>query len=313
MNSIKKILVKLIQYLFNDLREPKFIIFEKLYLIFIANKKKCKNNIDQLINDGFFKPEINCKDEVEKINENILKKNPFKGSRNIFEYDIDNDTKKIIRELFNEKLYETISKISKVYNQKIFISNIYIKRNYGFNEITEKKLKKKEDEHFNNYFHYDGNTCNFFKMFINLHDTFENQGPLNFFSKSNSKRFIKESNYTSRLNYNHIEKINYLNINTGKKGDMLFVNTTNCLHRASVPEPDKYRDMLFISFIATNKLKSNDLFELEKQNENFWKHYAACKFVKENSKPKTFKQTMKIFFDLNKNKLSKTNLNNSIN
>ena len=49
----KKILVKLIQYLFNDLREPKFIIFEKLYLIFIANKKKCKNNIDQLINDGF--------------------------------------------------------------------------------------------------------------------------------------------------------------------------------------------------------------------------------------------------------------------
>ena len=42
MNSIKKILVKLIQYLFNDLREPKFIIFEKLYLIFIANKKKCK-------------------------------------------------------------------------------------------------------------------------------------------------------------------------------------------------------------------------------------------------------------------------------
>ena len=65
MNSIKKILVKLIQYLFNDLREPKFIIFEKLYLIFIANKK-CKNNIDQLINDGFFKPEINCKDEVEK-------------------------------------------------------------------------------------------------------------------------------------------------------------------------------------------------------------------------------------------------------
>ena len=144
MNSIKKILVKLIQYLFNDLREPKFIIFEKLYLIFIANKKKCKNNIDQLINDGFFKPEINCKDEVEKINENILKKNPFKGSRNIFEYDIDNDTKKIIRELFNEKLYETISKISKVYNQKIFISNIYIKRNYGFNEITEKKLKKKK-------------------------------------------------------------------------------------------------------------------------------------------------------------------------
>ena len=85
--------------------------------------------------------------------------------------------------MFNEKLYETISKISKVYNQKIFISNIYIKRNYGFNEITEKKLKKKEDEHFNNYFHYDGNTCNFFKMFINLHDTFENQGPLNFFFK----------------------------------------------------------------------------------------------------------------------------------
>ena len=98
----------------------------------------------------------------------IFKKNPFKGSRNIFEYDIDNDTKKIIRELFNEKLYETISKISKVYNQKIFIGNIYIKRNYGFNEITEKKLKKKEDEHFNNYFHYDGNTYNFFKMFINL-------------------------------------------------------------------------------------------------------------------------------------------------
>ena len=36
-------------------------------------------------------------------------------------------------------------------------------------------------------------TLAFFKMFINLHDTFENQD-LKFF-KTNSKRFIKESNY----------------------------------------------------------------------------------------------------------------------
>lgn len=312
MKVIKRIFVKIIQYFFNDLREPKFIIFEKLYLLFIA--KKNERNIYQLVNKGFFKPELNCNDEVSKINSNISKQNPSRSSRNIFEYNIDSDTQKIIKKLFNEKLYEIISKISDTYNQKIFIDNIYIKRNYGYNEIIDKKLKKKEDEHFNNYFHYDGNTCNFFKLFINLHDTFENQGPLNFFSKSDSKKFIKESNYTSRLNYNHINEINYLNINTGKKGDMLFVNTTNCLHRASVPEADKYRDMLFVSFIATNKLQSsNDLFELEKQNENFWKYSSACKFVKENTKPKTFNQTMKIFFDLNRNKLSNNNSNNSIN
>ena len=42
---------------------------------------------------------------------------------------------------------------------------------------------------------------NYFKMFINLQDIDETQGPMNLYSK-NSKKFISLNNYKNRTKYN---------------------------------------------------------------------------------------------------------------
>ena len=50
--------------------------------------------------------------------------------------------------------------------------------------------------------------------------------------------------------------------NCGKKGESLFLNTPQCVHRASIPKKGNYRDVLFVTFAATPD-KISDLFHYE--------------------------------------------------
>ena len=64
------------------------------------------------------------------------------------------------------------------------------------------------------------------------------------------KLFLKETNYKTRYSYNKIKNKDHYFINSGKKGDVLLCNTTEILHRAGDIEEGKYRDMLFLDFLA---------------------------------------------------------------
>ena len=76
-------------------------------------------------------------------------------------------------------------------------------------------------------------------------------GPLNIISKKINNKFIKDFNYKNRGYYNDNANYDYVYSNVGKKGEAILFDSTNCFHRATIPE--KHRSMLqLILFVSPN-------------------------------------------------------------
>ena len=146
---------------------------------------------------------------------------------------------------------------------------------------------------------------NFFKIFINLHDVDDTQGPMNLYSKKDTSKFIKFNNYKNRFSYDlNNEKEIGLVRNTGLTGDILICSTPQCLHRASSPNNGKFRDMLFLSFAVTNEkqISSNALYKFEKDYFNdIWN--CTSTLSKKLCKPKSFRKQISIFIKFIQNKI----------
>ena len=71
-------------------------------------------------------------------------------------------------------------------------------------------------------------------MFINLHDVDDTQGPMNLYSKKNSRKFIKSNNYRDRSNYTvkNEEKLGLVK-NTGSTGDSYHTMAITALYELS--------------------------------------------------------------------------------
>ena len=84
----------------------------------------------------------------------------------------------------------------------------------------------------------------------------------------------------------------------GKKGESLFLNTPQCVHKAGIPSYGKYRDMLFVSFVATPE-KIDDIFHYEK---DYYDCIWQCKndLPKKFSKPKNIRETYNLYKSLSR-------------
>ena len=83
-----------------------------------------------------------------------------------------------------------------------------------------------------------------FKIFIILDDVDENNGPLFFFDKATTKKLFQNFIKTEMNIKPNIDKIFKVNKFTGSMGNALVCSTTECLHKAGVPNKNKSRDMI---------------------------------------------------------------------
>jgi len=122
-------------------------------------------------------------------------------------------------------------------------------------EITEKK------ELYASHWHCDGKNTAIITLFINLKDVTENDGPFMIQSKQHTKELIKKG-FDSRHEYNLpkevIEDPKHVLKHIGKAGATMIVSTEECLHRASHPTADHFRDILQIRFIPSNEPLNDD-------------------------------------------------------
>ena len=107
------------------------------------------------------------------------------------------------------------------------------------------------------------------KIFINLDNVNENQGPLNILkypiSKKTKKKLI-ENNYRLPDDKIKIDEELFF-INTGKKGSVLIVDSTNVLHKAGIPKKNNHRDMLLLEFVIVPKDNANSFYLDENKND----------------------------------------------
>jgi hypothetical protein len=288
-------------YLFNTPNTLTYSLFNYLYNKFIINLDKADSEIKFFHENGYLKPNINFKDEIIQLKD-LLDPNNKIDHQNKFTYILNRESIKAIKKILNsEKFMNLKKKIEKYFNLNMYIVDAKITRNFPI----KKDFEHKKNIYSNNY-HVDYYTVNFFKMFINIHDVDDTQGPMNFYSKKDSKKFIKFNNYRDRSNYNiKNEKELGLIKNTGSLGDILVCSTPQCLHRATSPEDGKFRDMLFLSFAVTNEMKGprKDLFSFE--NNNFNDIWNCTSVLSKNlCKPKSFRKQILIFKKFLKSKIN---------
>jgi len=143
---------------------------------------------------------------------------------------------------------ENLDKIRSFYGTEIKIDSVLCKRNYGFNK------SENTSEYFSEKWHYDGSPIYNFKLFIILKKTTLDHGPFHIHNIENSKK-INLMGYKDRRNYGNvgIDSIDGIYKMTGDPGLMVLANTNYCIHRASIPKENYFRDIIVFQISLADK------------------------------------------------------------
>lgn len=260
-------------------------------------KKNIKDDLMKKYHEeGYLNTKINSKELSIYLSNEIKKQNPAFQEKS-FVFNINSEMREKIKEHIKKYYIDILNKFKIYYGKDIIVSNVELRRNYGLKYQDDyKKTKKALDrEFYSNYFHCDHYTMNYFKLFINIHDTSDEHGPLNFYNLKDTKEFVKNSNYKSRNNYKELQ-FSKLKKNIGNIGDSIFLNTSLCIHKAGVPVYNKHRDMLMITFVAPPS-RIEDLFYYDRNEHlNIWEENDLIS--KKYSKPKNLRNTVRLYYQL---------------
>lgn len=226
--------------LFNKRLPISYCLFNYFFNKLIVNKNNLNNILKAFNEDGYTKIDKVFLDEVDVINKNKIIKEKFP---NRVVYDLPQDIKSELIKKLNSKLDNLLKDLKKYYYSDVTIVDTSIWTNFKPKEVSPDK------EYFSERFHCDGYISNYIKIHINLMDVDETCGPLNIISKKINKKFIKDFNYKNRNYYNNKNNYDYIYSNIGKKGEAILFDSTNCFHRATIPE--NYRSMMqLILFVS---------------------------------------------------------------
>ena len=271
-----------------------YIFFNFLYRSFVVNNKMNDNEIKQFHKSGFTKINISFKDEIEEYKDKFfLRNNVSNENKKSAVLELSDDDKRNFSIKIKQKLSPLLDKLKIYFNCDVIISSIRATRNYN-----HKDAFNFEEEHYSNHFHQDSYLMTYNKIFINLMDINENDGPLEIIPRENRNLFIKSFNYKHRRNYNLHGDKSLIKKNIGKLGDCCLFSSPQIFHRAGVPED--YRDNMQIILVTVPRYFSDGLdkidhIELFENKENLF-----FKFTK----PYSIKKVIRLFFSHLKYKLN---------
>ncbi len=265
------------------IRKPiELVLFDKLFYKFITNLKNASNTILEFHKNGFVKINPNISEEVDIINNNLEMDNSQKEPP--YKFRINKKVDEAIKKIINIKIKKEIQELETYFNSKIFPAMVHLRRNTYYKKIDASQ------EYYSDNFHNDAYVLTHFKIFFNLMDVRESNGPMHIISKRNTEKFFKKINYKDRSNYKqNIFDSDLLYSNTGQKCETLIFDPTQCLHRATIPTEGNYRDYLTITFVCLPKDKpiTNEL--INKTDIYKYENNSLLRFVKPHGLRSTFK------------------------
>jgi len=155
--------------------------------------------------------------------------------------------------LFHKALTEEIMDIvQQYYKSYINLLNVHIYRTTTPSQVMMKAAYGETGN-----WHTDGSSSESLKIFILLSDVTDAHGPMHLNSRNDTKSIIKNHNFKFATDSsNKFIKNNYQSVQfSGKKGKVMIARTNDCLHRASIPENGRTRDMLTFYVTTSGKKK----------------------------------------------------------
>ena len=271
-----------------------YILFNFFYRIFIVNLKSKDSEMSKFHKSGFTKIDISLKDEIIEFKDKFYLNDQEEKNKKKIDLKLDDNHRKILITKIKKKLSPFIERLENYYNCDCRISDVLMWRNYHF----DNKNNFKEKEHFAEHFHQDSYLMTYSKIFINLMDVTEDDGPLEIVPRENRTAFVKSFNYKDRHNYNFSGDHNLIKKATGNIGDCFLFSSPQLFHRAGVPK--NYRDMIQLILVALPKKFSKELDEIGEKElfDNNYEHFQ--KFTK----PYSIVRVIKLFFVFLKHKIN---------
>lgn len=151
-----------------------------------------------------------------------------------------------------ELLTDEIKKLIQARYQSNFqVSHVIGWRNY---HAPAEMLGGKEI--FSNRWHCDHSNTSVEKLFVNLSDVGEDDGPFHIMPINRTKEILKMG-YGHRRDYKISEDIledpKHIVKATGDAGSALLCNTELCFHRADIPAEGHYRDLIQFKFVPSKE------------------------------------------------------------
>ena len=220
-----------------------------------ATDPETKSGVADLRRNGFLKvkqPLLN--DEVigkiqRKFAAKIKKENALNGGKYMVSYNSDEILREI-PEVFEIVKNNRVREILRVYFGGGFhVHEIAYRRTLHVpKEITE------QGEVYSDFWHCDSSPTSELALFVNLIDVTREQGPTMLIDKPTTRRFVRKfyrgrrDTGTVKALGEAIERDGHARTFIGAAGSMIFVQTTKCLHRASIPADGQQRDWLSFRF-----------------------------------------------------------------
>ena len=157
-------------------------LFSKYYKKNLANKK-CNNEI---LENSYGKIGVASKKEIDEINKELIdqiKILEIKDDKRII-FKFNDNIKESIKNIINQDLKDFLTNLENFYNVRICLGNSVISRNFHIHNSLDV---------YSNFYHNDRYTFNYFKIFINLHDVSNQEGPMHIVKKKHSQEFFKKS------------------------------------------------------------------------------------------------------------------------
>ena len=271
-----------------------YILFNFFYRKFVVNSNINDKEILQFHKSGFTKIDISLKEEIEEYKDKffINDENQKDTSKRI-NLELDKNYKKNLAIKIKKKLSPLLKKLEKYFNCDIFISDIEIWRNFNHNDTLNLGVS-----HFGNHFHQDSYIMTYSKLFVNLMDINEDDGPLELIPRENRISFVRSFNYKDMNDYNLFGDKTLIKKNVGKIGDCCLFSSSQIFHRAGVPK--NYRDNMQIILVTIPKKFSEELSNID--NEKLFEN--NYELFQKFTKPYSFKNVIRLFFTLFKYKFN---------
>ena len=252
------------RFFFNNLIPLSYNLFNLIFKKFIANPRT--DELRKFQDLGYF----SLKD-MDSNKLRIIQKEIEKQSKNItknqtkYQFEINAVLKKIVNDYIDEEKKELFRDLSNYYKSNIFLSKVKLHRIYNHNN---------QKEEYANFLHYDQTIMTHFKIFININNVTEKRGPFSFYDVKKSVKFLKKNKFYERKKYNPMLETEFedkIIKHIGKPGSSLICRSGECLHRASIPDKNNFRDLLCLVFVCSPYIKSNDkLFFYNTMKFDIW-------------------------------------------
>lgn len=109
--------------------------------------------------------------------------------------------------------------------------------------------EEQDREVYSNYWHFDWRSTAQYRIFFLLSDVTEADGPFLMNTVARSKALVHSGKWVNRNDHDAAEANRQAFKFTGPAGTAVICNTTICMHRASIPEPGRVRDLCSVQFM----------------------------------------------------------------